>query len=252
MQHLWTVLISNSMRIRNTLIKPSTIDRILNQREITATIAALVTLSFVASPAFAQIDIGNGIGAPNSGPSLDNNTSISNSTASAPANNTSTVNSTTPNHPKANGTSMLNATTTANLANNMLNLGKPSFIEHNIGTNKTTVNENTTRVTFVGVGTLMLSDGKNVTTSDHGRAVIYSTEGYSRAYGHVTLRIPDSNEDATVTFVEFVPSNATVGIGTAYIESNSTGQLAGLNGMIGVFRDEMNSNTSTIRFWNWQ
>lgn len=148
---------------------------------------------------------------------------------------------------------MLNTTAASNLANNIvLNLGKPSFIEHNIGTNKTTVNENTTRVTFVGVGTIMLPDGKNVTTSDHGRATIYSTEGYSRAYGRVTLRMPDSNEEATVTFVEFVPSNSTVGIGTAYVESNSTGQLAGLNGMIGVFRDEMQSNTSTVTFWKWQ
>lgn len=234
-----------------TLTKPSTVDKILSQRQITVAIAALVTLSFVASPVFGQIDTGSVIGSPDASSPQNNSTSLSNNTATAATNNTSILNSTTPNQPQNNSTSAPNSTTTSNAANTtMLNLGMPSFIEHNIGTNETNVNENTTRITFVGAGMLILPGG-NVTTTDHGKAVIYSTQGYSRAYGHVTLRTPDGNQNATVTFVEFLPSNSTVGIGTAYIESNSTGQLGALDGTIGVFRDEMHSNTSTITFWKW-
>ena len=143
----------------------------------------------------------------------------------------------------------------------MLNLGTPLFVEHNKPTNMTVVNQTTIKATFQGNGTFMLPTG-NVSTIDSGQATIYIMHGFARANGQVWLKTADGKENATVTFTEYMPDNSTIGIGTAFVQTNSTAgqqQLAAVNNVMGVFRDitepQMSSGPatgSTVTFWQWK
>ena len=74
----------------------------------------------------------------------------------------------------------------------------------------------------------------------------------------VTEREDDSaaeQENATSTFVQitrFNPDGTAVGTGVAYFSTNSTGQLAFLNNMVGIMQSEFTPEGGTIRTWEWK
>ena len=62
-------------------------------------------------------------------------------------------------------------------------------------------------------------------------------------------------ENATSTFVQitrFNPDGTAVGTGVAYFSTNSTGQLAFLNNMVGIMQSEFSSEGGSIRTWEWK
>ena len=62
-------------------------------------------------------------------------------------------------------------------------------------------------------------------------------------------------ENATSTFVQitrFNPDGTAVGTGVAFFSTNSTGQLAFLNNMMGTIQSEFSSEGGTIRTWEWK
>lgn len=62
-------------------------------------------------------------------------------------------------------------------------------------------------------------------------------------------------ENATSTFVQitrFNPDGTAVGTGVAFFSTNSTGELAFLNNMIGIMQSEFSSDGGTIRTWEWK
>jgi hypothetical protein len=64
-----------------------------------------------------------------------------------------------------------------------------------------------------------------------------------------------AQENATSNFVDitrFNPDGTATGTGVAFFSTNSTGQLAFLNNMIGIMQTEFSSEGGTIRTWEWK
>ena len=62
-------------------------------------------------------------------------------------------------------------------------------------------------------------------------------------------------ENATSTFVQitrFNPDGTAVGTGVTFFSTNSTGQLAFLNNMVGIMQSEFSSEGGSIRTWEWK
>ncbi len=138
------------------------------------------------------------------------------------------------------------------MENMVLNLGTPVFIDHFRDTNTANITQNLSRHTFEGNGTFMLSTG-NVSTTDLGYSVINSTGGLVKVSGQVLIKTTDGKESATVDFARFTPINSTMGVGIAYIKTNSTGQLAPLNNTLMVYKNEAISQTQSVStFWKWK
>jgi hypothetical protein len=64
-----------------------------------------------------------------------------------------------------------------------------------------------------------------------------------------------SQENATSTFVDISranPDDTIAGTGVAFFSTNSTGQLAFLNNMVGIMQSEFSSEGGIIRTWEWK
>jgi hypothetical protein len=62
-------------------------------------------------------------------------------------------------------------------------------------------------------------------------------------------------ENATTTFVEISrvgPDGTGNGTGVVFFSTNSTGQLAFLDNMVGIFQDEISPEGFTVRMWEWK
>jgi hypothetical protein len=82
------------------------------------------------------------------------------------------------------------------------------------------------------------------TASNGSRLISFTT---SSGYAKETIRTEDGSENATATFYEIVQFNPAAsgggkGIVTAVFQTNSTGMLAPLNGMIAAGVDDMMSS----------
>jgi hypothetical protein len=61
-------------------------------------------------------------------------------------------------------------------------------------------------------------------------------------------------ENATTTFVDISrlnPDGSGSGTGVVFFSTNSTGQLAFLNNMVGIAQVEFSPEGSTVRIWEW-
>lgn len=203
------------------------------QRSILVVAAAIATLSLVVWTPTIFAEMGNYAG--------------SNFTTSPQNTSSSTMTA-------MNNTTMLAGGKNAKNIIMELNLGAPVLTEHDKTTNATNIDQNTTQISFEGNATIMLPAG-NLSTTDTGNATIVSMNGFVRVSGEVMYKTLNGQENAIVTFTEYRPNNANVGIGTAYIQTNSNAgqQLAPLNNTIGVFKDQFVSQTeSIVTFWKWQ
>ncbi|MGH9926921.1 MAG: hypothetical protein ACRD5B_16255, partial [Nitrososphaeraceae archaeon] len=115
------------------------------------------------------------------------------------------------------------------------------------------INQTHTQFTFSGNGTLNLPNGTiNITSTG---SVIASMDG--TAVGEEVLTTEDGTESATATFYAIGRFNMEDGSGRsiiiALIHTNSTGQLAPINGAIVAGEIEfLPDQTSLVTLWEWQ
>jgi hypothetical protein len=133
---------------------------------------------------------------------------------------------------------------------------QPILQENSPEPNITPINETHAILTFYGNGTLTLPNStQTINTTSNGTAIISFIT--SSGYGKETIRT-ENGETATATIseiVQFDPASPSGGKGiiTAIFQTNSTGMLAPLNGMIAAGIDDMMSNGgSTITLWQWK
>ena len=65
----------------------------------------------------------------------------------------------------------------------------------------------------------------------------------------------EQEENATTTFVDISrmnPDGTVVGTGVVFFSTNSTGQLAFLDNMVGISQTEFSPEGGTIRMWEWK
>ena len=136
---------------------------------------------------------------------------------------------------------------------------QPVYQERSPEPKITPINQTHATLAFSGDGVLTLPNTtQTINTISNGTGLIsFSTQsGYARE----TIRTENGSEIATATFYEIVQSNPEAsgggggkGIVTAVFQTNSTGMLAPLNGMIAAGIDEVTSTgESHVTLWRWE
>jgi hypothetical protein len=138
---------------------------------------------------------------------------------------------------------------------------QPIYQESSPPGNITPINQTHGILTFTGGGMLTLPNTtQTINTTHNGTAIISFTT--SSGYGRETIRT-QAGETVTATVYEIVqfnnPAAATPegggvkGIVTAVFQTNSTGMLAPLNGVIAAGIDDMSpSGESHVTLWRWE
>jgi hypothetical protein len=130
---------------------------------------------------------------------------------------------------------------------------QPVYQEQVSDAGQTPINQTHIQLSFTGNGTLNLPNGTEpirTTSTGSGIASIIGT-----FTGKEVLTTEDGSESATATFYEIVRfgDQDARGIAIALFETNSTGMLAPLNGMIMVGVDELlQDGNSVVTLWEWQ
>jgi hypothetical protein len=159
----------------------------------------------------------------------------------------------------ATTTAASNATATIPSSSSGIELSaQPIYQERSPEPNITPINQTHAILTFSGNGTLTLPNStQTINTTGNGTALIsFATPS---GYGKETIRTQDG-ETATLTLYEIVQFNPAApaggggkGIVTAVFQTNSTGTLAPLNGMIAAGIDDMTSSgESHVTLWRWE
>ena len=134
---------------------------------------------------------------------------------------------------------------------------QPVLLERTRTVSQTPINYAHMSITFTGNGTLTLPNNNTdtiVNFTSNGSALI-SFVAHS-VQGTETIRT-ENGETATITFYEIVKFNPATsegrGIITAEVNTNPTGTLASLNGMILAGIDDIQSNSeSNLTLWEWE
>jgi hypothetical protein len=147
--------------------------------------------------------------------------------------------------------------TTSSAPSSGINLSaQPIYEERSAPGNIIPINQTHGIFTFNGTGMITLpNSSQNINTTHNGTAFIsFAT---SSGYGKETIKA-ENGESITATVYEIVQSNPTTpdvgkGIVTAVFQTNSTGMLAPLNGMILAGIDDMSTGgASHITLWRWE
>ena len=134
---------------------------------------------------------------------------------------------------------------------------QPVLQERTTTVSQTPINYAHMSITFTGNGTLTLPNN-NIDTivnfTSNGSALISLVT--QSAQGTETLRT-ENGETAIITFHEIAKFNPATsegkGIITAEVNTNPTGTLASLNGMILAGIDDIQSNSeSNVTLWEWE
>lgn len=150
-----------------------------------------------------------------------------------------------------------NNTTTPSPSTGQIELSpQPIWQEQQISVSDTPINNTHTIITFTGNGTLTLPNNIDtiVNFTSNGSALISFVA--QSVQGTETIRT-ENGETATITFYEIVKFNPATsegkGIITAEVNTNPTGTLASLNGMILAGIDDIQSNSeSNVTLWEWE
>jgi hypothetical protein len=159
-------------------------------------------------------------------------------------------------------TTTTTATTTTTPSSSGLELSpQPIWDEQAITTGVAQINETHSIVTFIGNGTMTVSDtGETVNMTNNGTAFISPVPGYTgtvSAYGREQVFSEDGDTSA-ITFYEIVRYDPNTfegsGLVIAVFDNNATGSLAPFNGMIvvGTHEEDPNIQAATIRLWEWE
>lgn len=157
------------------------------------------------------------------------------------------------------------ATTTTTIGNNTTDTKssgielsqQPVLQERTRAISETPINYAHVSITYTGNGTLTLPNNNIATIANftiNGSALVsFVTQS---AQGTETIRTGDG-ETATITFYEIVKFNPATregkGIIIAEVDTNPTGTLASLNGMILAGIDDIQSNgESSVTLWEWE
>jgi hypothetical protein len=146
------------------------------------------------------------------------------------------------------------ATTTVPASSSGIELSpQPVYREQVRDEGETPINQTHIQLSFSGNGTLNLPNGTEpIRTISRGSGIASMIGTFA---GKEILTTEDGSESATVTFYEIVRFGEQQGrgIATAVVETNSTGMLAPLDGMIMVGVDELpQEGNSTVTLWEWQ
>ena len=134
---------------------------------------------------------------------------------------------------------------------------QPVLQERTRAISETPINYAHMSITYTGNGTLTLPNNNIATIANftiNGSALVsFVTQS---AQGTETIRTGDG-ETATITFYEIVKFNPATregkGIIIAEVQTNPTGTLASLNGMILAGIDDIQSNgESSVTLWEWE
>ena len=133
---------------------------------------------------------------------------------------------------------------------------QPVLQERTTTVSQTPINYAHMSITFTGNGTLTLPNNIDtiVNFTSNGSALISFVA--QSVQGTETIRT-ENGETATITFHEIVKFNPATsegkGIITAEVNTNPTGTLASLNGMILAGIDDIQSNSeSNVTLWEWE
>lgn len=146
------------------------------------------------------------------------------------------------------------ATTTPSASSSGIELSpQPVYQEQVRDEGETPINQTHIQLSFSGNGILNLPNGTEpIRTTSTGNGIASMIGTFA---GKEILTTEDGSESATATFYEIVRFGEQQGrgIAIAVFETNSTGRLAPLDGMIMVGEDELPPDgNSTITLWEWQ
>jgi Flp pilus assembly protein TadD len=134
---------------------------------------------------------------------------------------------------------------------------QPVLQEQTRAVSETQINYAHVSITYTGNGTLTLPNNNIASianfTSNGSALVSFVTQS---AQGTETIRT-GNGETATITFYEIVKFNPATseakGIIIAEVQTNPTGKLASLNGIILAGIDDIQLNgESSVRLWEWE
>lgn len=151
-----------------------------------------------------------------------------------------------------------NTTTVAETATSSgINLSpQPVYQEHEKLESQTPINETHFEVVLSGNATLTLPNGtETITTTSTRTGLVRMIDGSFS--GKQVLTTEDGSESATATFYEIARFNMQSGegrgIAIAVFDTNSTGRLAALKGIILTGIDELHPDeTGLVTLWEWQ
>jgi hypothetical protein len=132
---------------------------------------------------------------------------------------------------------------------------QPIYQEHVRDVSETLINQTHAELVVEGNGTLTLPNSKeSVRTTSTGSGIVSI---FSTFAGKEILTTEDGSENATAISYEIARSNKEQGIGKgisiAVINTNSTGRLAPLDGMILVGQEEVQPDgRALLTYWEWQ
>lgn len=152
-------------------------------------------------------------------------------------------------------TTTSNATTTTPSPSEIDLSSEPVHQEQQTLVSENPINQTHTQFTFSGNGTLNLPNGTEPISITSTGSVIAAMDG--TAVGEEVLTTEDGTENATAKFYSIGRFNMEDGSGKsiliALVHTNSTGQLAPLNGAIVAGEVEfLPVGTSLITLWEWQ
>ena len=145
------------------------------------------------------------------------------------------------------------ATTTVLASSSGIELSpEPVYQERQIRESRTAINETHFQVAISGTGTLTLPNTTETISTTSTGSVLSALDG--TATGKEVITTEDGSESATATTYGIARLEARRGIMIALFDTNSTGILAPLDGMIlaGQIEYPPEETHSLITLWEWQ
>jgi hypothetical protein len=153
-------------------------------------------------------------------------------------------------------------TTTNNNVSNAA-LGSLFLTEEAEFTSFNPINKTYIEISYVGNATIMPPNATNsINATETGNITLnIQPNGVNFAQGQSLLVIDEGDngaqeeENATTTFVELSrvgPDGTGAGTGVAFLNTNSTGQLAFLDNMLAIAHVEFSPEGSTLKIWEWK
>jgi hypothetical protein len=125
------------------------------------------------------------------------------------------------------------------------------------------INKTYIELSYVGNATIMPPNATNTINATEAGNITLNIQpnGVALAQGQAVIMTEEGDngtaeqENATTTFVELGragPGDTGSGTGVVFYSTNSTGQLAFLDNMLGIYQHEMYPGVDTIKVWEWK
>jgi hypothetical protein len=154
------------------------------------------------------------------------------------------------------------ATTPANNVSNAV-LGSLFLTEEAEFTSFNPINETYIEISFVGNATIMPPNATNTINATETGNITLNIQpngvNFAQGQGFLVTEEGDNGaqeeENATFTYVMLSranPDGTGAGTGVAFLNTNSTGQLAFLDNMLAIAHVEFSPEGSTLKIWEWK